>query len=71
MIMHILFREIMKHPLTLGNNAIHHSHGETEEDEIVQMIDLQTNSDQLINSDIKISKPILNIYNRLLSHIRM
>lgn len=45
----------MKLPLTLGDNAIHHTHGETEEDEIVQMIDLQTNSVQLTNSDFKIN----------------
>lgn len=51
----------MKHPLTLGNNAIHHSHGETEEDEIVQMIDLQTNSDQLTNSDIKMQTYIIYV----------
>lgn len=50
----------MKLPLTLGDNAIHHTHGETEEDEIVQMIDLQTNSVQLTNSDIKISHANLN-----------
>lgn len=39
----------MKLPLTLGDNAIHHTHRETEEDEIVQMIDLQTNTDIKIN----------------------
>jgi len=36
--------KIMKLPLTLGDNAVHHTHGETEKDKIVQMIDLQTNS---------------------------
>lgn len=45
--------KIIKLPLTLGDNAIHHTHGETEEDEIVQMIDLQTNSVQLTNSNNK------------------